>query len=71
MEIECHPGMTANQHIRTGSNSYEKVKTFKYLFSLVTNQNSIQDEINCRFKAGILCYYSVKTLLSSNFSLRI
>ena len=31
MEIGRHRGMIANEHIRIGSNSYEKVKTFKYL----------------------------------------
>ena len=48
-----------------GSNSYEKVKTFKYLGSLSTNQNYIQEEIKCRLKAGNSCYNSVQTLLSS------
>jgi hypothetical protein len=57
--------MIANEHIRIGSNSYEKVKSFKYLGSLVTNQNSIQEEIKCRLKAENSCYYSVQTLLSS------
>jgi len=38
MEIGRHRCMIANEHIRIGSNSYEKVKTFKYLGSLVTNQ---------------------------------
>ena len=41
------------------------MKTFKYLGYLVTNQNSIQEEIKCRLKAGNSCYYSVQTLLSS------
>ena len=65
MEIGRHRGVIANEHIKIGSNSYEKVKTFKYLGSLLTNQNSIQEEIKCRLKAGNLCYYSVQTLLSS------
>jgi hypothetical protein len=51
--------------IMLGTNSYEKVKTFKYLDSLLTNQNSIQEEIKCRLKAGNSCYYSVQTLVSS------
>ena len=42
-EIRRHRGMIANAHIKIGSNSYEKVKTFKYLGSLLTNQNSIQE----------------------------
>ena len=31
----------------------------------MTKQNSIQEEIKCRLKAGKSCYYSVQTLLSS------
>jgi len=57
--------MIANEHIKTDSNSYEKVKSFKYFGSLLTNQNSIQEEIKCRLKAENSCYYSVQTLLSS------
>ena len=48
-----------------GSNSYGKLNSFKYLLSLVTNQNSIQEEIKCSLKAGNSCYYSVQILLSS------
>ena len=51
MEIGRNRGMIANAHIKIGSNSYEKVKKLKYLGSLVTNQNSIQEEIKCRLKA--------------------
>ena len=57
MEIGRHRGMIANAHIKIGSNSYEKGKPFKYLGSLLTNQNSIQEEIKCRLKAGNSCYY--------------
>ena len=72
MEIGCHQGMKANTHITESSNSYENVKALKYLGSLLTNQNSIQEEIKCRLKAGNSCYYSVQTLLSSkNFKIRI
>ena len=55
----------ADEHIKIGSNWYEKVKTFKYLGSLLANQYSIQEEIKCRLEAGNSCYYSVQTLLSS------
>ena len=37
MEIGRHRGMIANAHIKIISNSYEKMKTFKYLGSLLTN----------------------------------
>ena len=65
MEVGRHRGKMANAHIKIGSNSYEKVETFKYLGSLLTNESSIQEEIKCRLKAGNLCYYPVQTLLSS------
>ena len=55
MEIARLRGTIANERIRIGSNSYEKVKTFKSLDSLVTNQNSIQEEIKCRLKAANSC----------------
>ena len=31
------------------------------------NKNSIHEKIKCRLKAGNSCYYSVQTLLSSQF----
>ena len=62
MEMDFIWGMRVNVHIRISSNSYEKVKTFKYLGSLLTNQNSIQEEIKCKLKAENSCYYSVQTL---------
>ena len=45
MEVGRHQGMIENYHIRIGSDSYEKNKTYKYLGSLLTNQNSIHKEI--------------------------
>ena len=57
MEIGRHRVMIANANIKIGSNSNEKMKTFKCLGSVLTNQNYIQEEIKCRFKAGNSCYY--------------
>ena len=58
-----------------GSNSYEIVKTFKYLGPLVTNQNSIQEEIKYILKAGnhvIIQYKHLPSkLLSKNLKLNI
>ena len=65
MEVGRHRDMMLNEHITVDSNSYEKVKTFKHLGPLLTNQISIQEEIKCILKTGNSCYYSVKTLLSS------
>ena len=64
--------MIANELIKIGGNFYEKLKTFKYLGSLLTNQNYIHEEIKCRIKVRNSCYYSVQTLgvLSSPTSLQ-
>jgi hypothetical protein len=60
MEMGRHRGMIANAHIKIGSNSYEQVKTFKYVGLLLTNQNYVQEEIKCRLKAGNASYYSIQ-----------
>ena len=65
MEVGHHRGLLANEHIKAFSNSNEKVKIFKYLSSLLTNQNSSQEKIKCRLRAGNSCYYSVQTILLS------
>ena len=65
MESVRHQNMTENEHIMIGSSSYKKMKTFKYLGSLLANQHFIHKEIKCRRKAGNSCYYSVQTLFSS------
>ena len=71
MEVGRHRGMMTNEYIGIVSNSYEKMKTFKYLGSLVKNQNYIHEEIKCRFKAGNSCYYSSKPVCLLDFSVRI
>ena len=63
IKVGRNRGVIANAHIKIGSNSYEKVKTFKYLGSLLTNQNFIQEEMTCRLKARNSCYYSIQTLV--------
>jgi hypothetical protein len=71
MEVGSHRVLMANEYIAIGSNSYEKMKTFKYSGFLLTNRNSIHEEIKYRLQAGNLCYYSVQTCCLLNFSLRI
>ena len=67
MKVGRRRVMMENEHIAVGSNSHEKIKTFKYLGSLLTNQNAIHDEIKCRFKARNPCYYIVQALVFSNY----
>jgi len=45
--------------------SIERVEEFKYLGTMLTYQNSIQEEIKSRLKLGNAFYYSLQNLLSS------
>ena len=42
------------------------MEDFRYLGSVLRNQNSIQEEIKSRLKSGNVCYHSVQNLLSSS-----
>jgi hypothetical protein len=58
----------AKQSHNINSDNYclESVEEFKYLGTILTNQNSIREEIKIRCKSGNDCNYSVQNLLSSS-----
>ena len=39
IEVEIHLGIMTHEHITVHISSYEKVRTFKHVGSLITNQN--------------------------------
>jgi hypothetical protein len=45
--------------------SFENVVHFKYLGTIVTNQDLIQEEIKRRLNSGNACYHSVLNVSSS------
>jgi len=53
--------------VRIDISTFERVEGFKYLGTTLTNQNSIEEEINSRLRPGSACYHSVQNLLSSRF----
>ena len=57
------------EHITMCSNSYE----FKYLGSLLTNQNSIHEEVKCRIKSRKFLLFSLNmyVLLFENFKIKV
>jgi len=52
--------------IKTENSCFESVEEFKYLGTILTNQNSIREEIKSRLKSGYACYNSVQNPLSSS-----
>jgi hypothetical protein len=43
--------------IKTDNSSIERVEAFKYLGTILTNQNSIQEEIKSRMRSRNACYH--------------
>ena len=51
---------------KSDNSSCERVEEFKYLGKTLTNQNSSQEEIKNRLKAGNACCCLVQTILFSS-----
>ena len=60
-----------SHNIKIDNSSFESVEQFRYLGTIITNQNSIQEEIKSRLKSGNAYYYSVQNILSSSFLYKI
>ena len=64
MSREHNAGRSHN--MKTDNRSFEMVEELKYLGTILTNQNSIQEEIKSRLKSGNACFHSVQNPLSSS-----
>jgi hypothetical protein len=65
MIMSRHSNSGENHNIRIANESFENVAKFKYLGTILTNQNDIHDEIKSRLNSGNACCYSVQNLLLS------
>jgi ribosomal protein S2 len=54
-----HQNAGQNHDMKTASRCFENVAQFRYLGTIVTNQNLIQEEIKRRLNSGNSCYHSV------------
>ena len=52
--------------IKIDSGKFERVEVFRYFGTILTNKNSIAEEIKGSLKSGNVCYHSVQNLLSSS-----
>jgi hypothetical protein len=51
--------------IKVANRSFEVVAKFRYLGTILTDQNCMHKEINSRLNSGNACHHSVQCLLSS------
>jgi hypothetical protein len=54
------------QSIKIGNRSFESMAKFKYLGTILTDQNCIPEEIKSRLNSRNACYHLVQSLLSSH-----
>ena len=62
LEMSREKDSGQSQIIKTDNRSLERVEQFKSLGTTLTNQNSIQEEIQGKLKSVNACYYSVQNL---------
>lgn len=55
------------KHITIHEYKFENVTQFKYLGTIITNDNSVTVDINSRIKMANKCYYGLKKQLQSRF----
>jgi hypothetical protein len=65
MLLSRHGKVGQSHDIKIANRSFEIVIEFKYLGTIVTNQNSIQEEINMELNSDNTYYHSVLNILSS------
>jgi len=66
--VMCRDQNAGRSHsMKIDSSSFEKVEELKYLGKTLTDQNSIQGEINSRLQSGNVCCHLVQNILCFSF----
>jgi hypothetical protein len=59
MIMSRHQNSGQNQNVKTANESFENMAKFKYLWTILTNQNDIHDKIKSRLNSGDACCHTV------------
>jgi hypothetical protein len=65
MLLSHHQNAGQSLDLKIGNRCFENVTQFRYLGTMITNQNLIQEDIRGRLISGNASYHSVQNLLSS------
>ncbi|PNF23216.1 hypothetical protein B7P43_G02735 [Cryptotermes secundus] len=65
MLLSRHQNAGQNHDIKIGNRCFENLAQFRYLGTVITDRNLIQEEIKRRLNSGNACYHSVQNFLSS------
>jgi hypothetical protein len=65
MIMSSHPNSGQNQNIGRTNELSVYAANFKFLGTILANQNDIHDEIKSRINSGNACYHTLQNLLSS------
>jgi hypothetical protein len=65
MLLSRHQNAGKNIYIKICKRWFENVPQFRYLGTMITNQNLIHEEIKRRLNSGSICYHSVRTFVLS------
>jgi hypothetical protein len=60
--LSRHQNVGQNRDIKIAKRSFKNVSQFKYLGTIVTNQNLVQEEIKRRLNSGNACYHLVQNI---------
>ncbi|GFV71659.1 reverse transcriptase domain-containing protein [Trichonephila clavipes] len=65
--LETMPSSVNNTSFCVNGHSFERVREFKYLGTIINDQNKLKAEINNRIKSANKCFFGLKKQLRSKF----